>query len=68
MHLNRFPIRRLSISILRESAGAPHNPKRPMKSIKWSKVETNVNLGGTYYELFDLDLSNVSFKTYSVMS
>ena len=57
MRINRLPIRRLSVTIFHR---AGNNPARPLKSIKWSKVEPKVNLGGTYYELFDLDLSNVS--------
>ena len=57
MLITRLPIRRLSVSVFRR---AVNNPARPVKSIKWSKVEPKVNLGGTYYELFDLDLRNVS--------
>ena len=26
------------------------------KTVKWSKVNPYMNLGGTYYELFDVDL------------
>ena len=27
------------------------------RSIKWSKVKPDLNLGGTYYEMFDIDIS-----------
>lgn len=26
------------------------------RSVKWSKVKPDLNLGGTYYEMFDLDI------------
>ena len=27
-----------------------------VKSVKWSKIDPKVNIGGTYYEMFDVDL------------
>ena len=32
------------------------------KSIKWSKVNPNLNIGGTYYELFGVDIGIRSQK------
>merc|ERR1712130_29487 len=28
-----------------------------VKNIKWSKIDPKVNIGGTYYEMFDVDLN-----------
>ena len=57
--MNRVVI--LKTNVLKRSlmiSSSPRN-KQTIKEIKLSKVNKNMNLAGTYYEMFDIDIGIV---------